>query len=189
MAKPVRLTKDGNEKIEKKTCIVFCMPTTICPVQCPGCYAKRPERQYKNCLPSRMRNYEASLNETFVPNMISELKKNKRTIVRIHESGDFYSQDYLDKWQAIISACPEKRFYTYTKTERLFNFTAILSLENFNLVSSLGEFGVNFGNLEYCQKLQADGYFFCPCGIDKSIKCMRDCFACMHERKVVFLEH
>ena len=35
--------------------------------------------------------------------------------VRIHDSGDFFSQDYLSLWASIAGANPEILFYAYTK--------------------------------------------------------------------------
>jgi hypothetical protein len=35
---------------------------------------------------------------------------------RIHDSGDFYSPEYADKWKQIIAKNPNINFYAYTKT-------------------------------------------------------------------------
>lgn len=37
------------------------------------------------------------------------------TWVRLHDSGDFFSQDYLARWLDIIRAGTQTRFYCYTK--------------------------------------------------------------------------
>lgn len=49
--------------------------------------------------------------------MVAELGRRKfRGIwVRIHDSGDFFSDDYLLAWLRIIRARPESNFYAYTK--------------------------------------------------------------------------
>jgi hypothetical protein len=36
--------------------------------------------------------------------------------IRIHDSGDFYSDDYVDAWLRIIRATPHVTFYAYTKS-------------------------------------------------------------------------
>jgi hypothetical protein len=93
---------------------------------CPGatsycgkiCYAMKAERCYKSARDSREKNYQASLGLDFVTNMIAELTKfrTKGDKVRIHESGDFYSQEYLDKWIAIAATFPASIvFLAYTK--------------------------------------------------------------------------
>jgi hypothetical protein len=40
--------------------------------------------------------------------------------VRLHDSGDFFSREYLGRWLEIIRARPQTRFYCYTKEVRLF---------------------------------------------------------------------
>lgn len=40
--------------------------------------------------------------------------------VRVHDSGDFFSLDYLVQWLEIMRARPRTRFYAYTKEVRLF---------------------------------------------------------------------
>jgi len=40
--------------------------------------------------------------------------------VRIHDSGDFFSEGYLVRWLEIMRARPRTRFYAYTKEVALF---------------------------------------------------------------------
>lgn len=40
--------------------------------------------------------------------------------VRIHDSGDFFSEDYLHRWMSIAEAVPWVLFYAYTKEVSLF---------------------------------------------------------------------
>jgi hypothetical protein len=52
--------------------------------------------------------------------MITEyLRKDRRKVVRIHQAGDFYSQEYLDKWKSIARNVPDNRFYAFTKSFKL----------------------------------------------------------------------
>jgi len=39
----------------------------------------------------------------------------KDKYIRVHESGDFYSQEYLNKWIQIMKNCPDKSFLIYTQ--------------------------------------------------------------------------
>ena len=53
--------------------------------------------------------------------------------IRIHSSGDFFSQDYFDAWIVVPRAHPERTFYAYTKAlpfwiKRLSNIPANLKL-------------------------------------------------------------
>lgn len=94
------------------------------------CYARKAETAYPDCLPARERNFRASMESDFVELMTAYIHKAcshasyrnaKEVVVRIHESGDFYNQEYMDKWFAIASACadiPNVRFMAYTKSVR-----------------------------------------------------------------------
>ena len=72
------------------------------------CYSASAER-FPGVRKSRWNNFEQSKKE------IPPLPKNCKS-VRIHSSGDFYSQDYFDKW---IDYCAENKdveFWAYTKS-------------------------------------------------------------------------
>lgn len=43
-------------------------------------------------------------------------RKGNQLIIRVHDSGDFYSPGYLIKWLEIVSTFPEVHFYAYTKS-------------------------------------------------------------------------
>ena len=68
---------------------------------------------------------------------IPEIPKNA-TAVRIHMSGDFYSQEYFDMWLKICESNPNVEFWAYTKSvnywvNRLNNIP-----DNLTLTASLG---------------------------------------------------
>ena len=52
--------------------------------------------------------------------MNEEIKKKKPTHVRIHDSGDFYSPLYLQKWIDIAKDNKSVIFYAYTKSIKFF---------------------------------------------------------------------
>ncbi|MFJ3779822.1 hypothetical protein ACIPX0_49990 [Streptomyces sp. NPDC090075] len=54
--------------------------------------------------------------------LVAELgaQKFRGTWVRIHDSGDFFSDAYLSAWLQVIRARPETNFYAYTKEVRRF---------------------------------------------------------------------
>jgi hypothetical protein len=99
-------------------------------VTCPGstplcrkfCYAKKAERQYPNVRLSRTKNLACIKTAGFVADTIAELSKRKFECMRIHESGDFTSQAYLNKWFKICRALPQKKFLVYTQNYKL-NFS------------------------------------------------------------------
>jgi len=60
---------------------------------------------------------------------------NMQQDIRIHDSGDFFNQEYLDFWFAIAEATPDKIFYAYTKSLTL-DFSAMP--ENMRITQSEG---------------------------------------------------
>ncbi len=55
----------------------------------------------------------------FVPLMVEEIKSKKIKIVRIHTTGDFYSNEYIQKWSEIVKQCSSTKFYGYTRSWRV----------------------------------------------------------------------
>lgn len=106
---------------------------------CPGrtghcereCYALKAEKAYPACRPSRVRNLRISESPVFVRNMVFTIlkrryySKKKLLVVRIHESGDFYSKEYAAKWLEIIrtieSTGERVKFIAYTKSFSFFD--------------------------------------------------------------------
>ena len=117
------LLQRGNHKLPRSTGI-FNLPRAI---TCPGrtaycqkvCYAGKAERMYKAVLPYRTRMLTLTKDPSFVGLMTAEILRSKRSVIRIHESGDFYDQAYLDKWIGIAAALPKVTFYAYTKSHML----------------------------------------------------------------------
>ncbi|MDY0197618.1 MAG: hypothetical protein RBR68_07370 [Tenuifilaceae bacterium] len=185
------LTK-GNLKISK-TVGIFDLPTSVCRSSCEKCYAKKAEKMYKNVLPKRNRNLEATLRDSFIEEMSNEITISKIKAFRLHSSGDFYSQDYIDKWIKIINKHPDIKFYAYTKAKgyKDLSFKKIEKLKNFNLINSVTPLGVNYGSKEYCDKLVKEyGYTLCPCAPGKHVSCGDECTLCVEKNKMIcFLQH
>jgi len=101
------------------------------------CFAASDEARYPNVFDSRRSNLEGlrnaknmfkilnnSLNTKngglFFGKGNNKLNKNKKAkeakVVRIHVSGDFYSQRYFDSWVEVAKNNPDKLFYAYTKS-------------------------------------------------------------------------
>jgi hypothetical protein len=56
--------------------------------------------------------------------------------VRIHDGGDFFDQEYLDRWVRIAQQTPHVLFYAYTKEVAMLKATVLP--ENFRVLYSLG---------------------------------------------------
>jgi hypothetical protein len=90
-----------------------------CPSKTPlcetFCYAKKAEIAYPQVMPSRMRNLWASQQDEFVDWMTEAISKIKSKFIRVHESGDFYDNQYKKKWFEIMRRFPNIKFLAYTK--------------------------------------------------------------------------
>ena len=64
--------------------------------------------------------YKISKTAQFIPLMNEEIRKKKATHIRIHDSGDFYSPTYLQKWVDIATQNNDVIFYAYTKSIKFF---------------------------------------------------------------------
>ena len=114
---------------------------------CPGalacrgvCYAKQGTYLFKNVKEARFFNLQASFSPDFrdmlIWDLISITNKGKINCVRIHDSGDFHSQAYLDAWKDAARFFPNVTFYAYTKSLHLDIHSNLPA--NFKLVQSLG---------------------------------------------------
>lgn len=92
------------------------------------CYAVKSETAYPSVLPSRHKHLEISKGPDFTERMIYTIesylmkpsyKQAKKIVVRIHESGDFYSPKYMWAWFKVAEHFKsDKRlvFMAYTKS-------------------------------------------------------------------------
>lgn len=81
------------------------------------CYAKKAYKAYTNTKNAYNRNYRIAKNnlEDLKNQLVEELRSYKHSYFRIHVSGDFYSQAYLDAWKEICKEFPNINFMAYTK--------------------------------------------------------------------------
>lgn len=92
------------------------------------CFAANQELQYDAVREGRWRNFDLlkSAEKNGGSNGMYELIKKsiihafdefgKKPEVRIHESGDFYNQNYLDAWVKVAKDFPDVVFYAYSKS-------------------------------------------------------------------------
>ena len=131
----------GNRKIPTYIGIFNLPRLTTCPgatAWCKQfCYAKKAERMYKQVRPYREMNFLLSKQKDFVDKVNKELSTSGKKIIRIHESGDFYNQEYLDKWTQIVKANPQIHFTFYTKSFALLDFSKIRKCKNVSAFASV----------------------------------------------------
>ena len=191
----------GNKKLKNNKRVNFLVWNLPAVITCPdatkacilNCYARKAERAYPSCKPARVSRFEISRQEDFTDRMIftilTELarpvNKNRVTVFRIHESGDFYNREYAEKWLDIMRFFEnDKRivFVAYTKSVKFFDGVELPN--NFALLASVWH-DTSADNLEIIARnnfriytaydgeeletaLQS-GFSFCPC---------KDCGTC-----------
>jgi hypothetical protein len=144
----------GNSKLAKLKTIGWGIPANIdftdadgverntCPRAgaCAGvCYAKQGQYVVGSTKAARARALAQTMTATFAADAIADLTRFERLgyrTVRVHDSGDFYSQSYLNAWYAIARALPGLKFYSYTKSLHLDLWSG--KPGNFQLVQSEG---------------------------------------------------
>lgn len=170
------------------------------------CFAKKNET-FANVRESRERNWECSKKEEFVSMVTSyidrylKLKKckDKLVIVRIHTSGDFYSEEYLDKWIEIANYYKGDnriQFQSYTKS---IIFLKNKDLKNINIHFVYSQMDdTKQEDIEIAKQLDLPifyattrenvethrerGVYCCPKSSDGSCK---ECYKCNHKLIVV----
>ncbi|HDR8014960.1 TPA: hypothetical protein QCY70_004928 [Bacillus cereus] len=117
----------GNMKV-KDTFIWSLPPLKTCPgatAACKkSCYAKKAYLAYPSAKKAWEHNdlltWHADFVEIITNWLNGELNSRRKTskfkYFRIHESGDFYNQRYLDQWKEIARRFPGIKFLAYTKS-------------------------------------------------------------------------
>ena len=103
-----------------------------------GCYALAGAYRFSNVAQAFERRLAATQSDAFIDAMLKDIDKQKAERIRIHDSGDFYSEDYLDRWLIIMKSRPHVEFYAYTKMISLFNRRKADLPKNFTLIYSFG---------------------------------------------------
>lgn len=88
------------------------------------CYATRGTYRFRNVRAAHTRNllmvldslpaWEAAMKEEL------QHKRMQGASVRIHDAGDFFSDEYLQAWLRIMASAPNTTFYAYTKEVQRF---------------------------------------------------------------------
>ena len=198
----------GNGKIDKSVLCQSIAAVLSCGMKCPGCYAANcmTGAHGDNVTLSWYRWYfiEKYIPEIYFAKVRYELSHTKKSVVRLHESGDFIDAADAAEWLKIIREFPNIRFYTYTK--RTFPAVAEMkALPNCNIVNSLPCGRMNYGSPEYVAALAAliiaagKEVHICACGTaaekeynraNKNSKyCGGVCKACAYCENVLFYEH
>ena len=113
---------------------------TVCPFakDCiKYCYAQKGNYRYPSVVKGLNNRYNLSQTEEFIPQMNATIILERPTHVRIHDSGDFYSPEYLNKWVTIAKQNKDVIFYAYTKSIKFF-VDGLLLPDNMKIIFSEG---------------------------------------------------
>lgn len=191
---------NGNAKLKKGQIAYFSLPPgpPICKMACPNCYAMKFYKMRATVRKNYIDSYKASRRKDFVDIISNQIAKlqNRIWAIRVHDSGDFYSQEYINKWVEIARRFPTIKFFTHTKRMQDFDFAEMLELPNFALIDSL-KFGIlNYGPRENMIKLvKQTGAYLCPAILTHNkITCGNGCNICIDKDKgekkgVLFIKH
>lgn len=159
------------------------------------CYALKAERIYPQVIPSRLTNLVYSLCDDFIYNAIDLIEKTGKSIVRIHESGDFYSAEYLYKWYLICELLPQIKFYAYSKQLKTIDKLNVKKPDNLTLIKS-------FDTIDTIESVYCKAPFNktaviktnktnCKALLNKSNKCMINCRKCIDKttKCIIFSKH
>ena len=113
------------------------------------CYASTGTYLFPSSVNLRLQNFDWLRHTKNIEIMANEIhhtmiRKNKRIrVVRIHDSGDFFSTSYLYAWIKVARWNPDKLFYAYTKEvkrikELIAEFGDDLIPSNLTLIFSFG---------------------------------------------------
>jgi len=142
-AKMKKTSKENNAKIFN-----FSIPaykTKSGKITCPFadscvkyCYAQKGNyTRFPKIAELMEQKYKISKTDNFITLMNEEIIKKKATHIRIHDSGDFYSIAYLQKWLTIANDNKEVIFYAYTKSIKFF-VNGLLLPKNLKIIFSEG---------------------------------------------------
>lgn len=192
-APSLKLVQEGNSKLKDAGILMFNLPAgkETCGRVCAGCYAIKEQTRWPSVVVGRARRLEASKDASFPTRISAELAKRKQRpkYFRVHSSGDFYSQEYVNNWITIAQQNPDIIFYAYTKRKKKFDFTALQALPNFVLINSLQYKRLNYGKLA---DAPANAYI-CPDTKGSTTSCGVQCTYCMdkHAEQAApyFIEH
>jgi Gene product 88 len=173
----------GNKKLQGGI-VAFGLPAyrsesgfAVCPMagSCAGlCYARQGQYVLPTVKTPREHNLawlRSHSAEDFASAMGTDLQAMHPAwqIVRIHDSGDFFTPAYLAAWIAVAKAHPTLTFYGYTKMIRLLAQVWDQMPPNMRLVQSVG--GKEDGAIDWARPharifataadLQASGYTDC----------------------------
>ena len=147
-----------------------------CPFRSKGCeavcYATKGNHVFPSCVNSREKSHAVSKESNFAERMVytigveshSGRYKNAVMQIRLHESGDFYSLEYLRKWVKIWEGTENienVRMTLYTKSFPLFLLLSDEEAETINRQLASGKLAINLSLDDTTSQKQKVSYLEC----------------------------
>jgi len=115
------------------------------------CYAARAQGQYPGANIQAFKNLDLLKRMKTKEKMANLIIKSMEyhglantDILRIHEAGDFFSQDYLDAWIEVAKRMPQTLFYAYTVSLPYYMARKNSLPKNFKIIASMDKHNEKF---------------------------------------------
>lgn len=80
------------------------------------CYARKGTFRWPNTINAYEKRFRIARSPDFESLMNAALLVKNPHFVRVHDSGDYFSKKYMDRWFNIMRANPSIKFYSYTNS-------------------------------------------------------------------------
>ena len=167
----------GKEKSYKKHCGSCRWASELCTKECYKNNGSGNTKFVKRC---HAINYTITMSELFIDLMTEEIEYYKYEDLRIHSYGEFYENEYIEKWIEIINKCKDTRFYAYTRawSDDLIDNSLLLSLSKLHNMVLYQSFDHTMDSTKLIRKLP-----IATMGYDEKDKELPDW---MRQRKIVY---
>ncbi len=100
------------------------------------CYAKKGAYVWSNVAKVFEQRYNLTKQKDFIEIMKAEIIKKRVDFLRVHDSGDFYSNKYFLDWMQIAEQLPNVKFYAYTNSISIVKNNSDSIPNNFDFIFS-----------------------------------------------------
>lgn len=100
------------------------------------CYARKGAFKWPNAINAYENRLRIARSPDFESLMNSSITLNNPHYVRVHDSGDYFSKRYLERWFNIMRSHPSIRFYSYTNSVLLMKQYSADMPHNFDFILS-----------------------------------------------------
>lgn len=102
----------------------FCPGATACCLS--HCYARKARFRFSSVIDKLAWCHEESQRPGFERKIAREIRHRGLLLIRLHCSGDFYSQQYAERWLRVMRSLRRARFWFYSRSWRVPAIEAVL---------------------------------------------------------------